>query len=164
MIITAAYRQADQDYLTRLTVKELAEMLTIAGIKGRSKATTKTAKIDLLMTAYFGYSVDESGNITQDMPEVVEVTEITAKTPKTTKKQPTRAALNEKANVYDWMVVNLGDRYAIQHSRARSGDNMVTARSLSTIARRLSKLIKEWQYAYLEGTRYEFCQKYTAKR
>ena len=168
MIVTEAYKQADQDYLEACTCKELSEKLTIAGIKGRSKATTKAQKVELLMTAYFGYGYDAAGNITQNITPIAQNTEnsaeISQKPAKTAKPEPTRRELAEEAQIYGWDVVNLNGIYAIQHDRARPGEYMATAKTLKRIATRLKGLIAEWQYATVDCTQHKFYDRYFWKK
>lgn len=149
--------EADRQYLTSLTVKELGQMLTNAAIAGRSKAKTKAEKVEMLLTEFFGYNQDAEGEISQKV-------ENTPKVEKIAPNQPTRKELAEKASIYGWNVVNLEGIYAIQHDRARSTEYMATARTLKAIARRLDKLITEWLCATVDCTQQRFLDRYYWKK
>lgn len=157
MIVTEAYKNADREYLEGCTVKELSQKLTIGNIKKRSKATTKAQKIELLLSDYFGYSTDENGIITQNIPTA----ELEApKMAKKARKQPTRRELDVKAQQHGWTVVMEGETVALKHDRAMYGDNMATARSVPAMARKLAKIKSEYLCAMCDGTPSAFYSKY----
>lgn len=140
MIVTEAYKNARRQQLQALTVKELSKRLTESNIKGRSKATTKALKVELLLTECFGAGTDENGSITQNIPEIQPKG---LKTAQKSEKELTRENLNKKAQLLGWEIVPFGIYYAIRHQDALPYKFMATARTLNAIARKLTDLKKQ---------------------
>jgi len=135
-----------------MTVKDMTWFLKSAEVKGRSKATTRALKIDLIMTAYYGYP---TASIAPKAPKA-------AKAPKAKKAPVTRASLATIANVYGWEVIGNGDQFIIRHERARADRNMATAKSLTAIAKKLKNIISEFECLTVDNRISEFYSKYYA--
>ncbi len=132
-----------------MSVKDMTWFLKSAEIKGRSKATTRALKIDLIMTAYYGYP---TAPIAPKAP----------KAPKAKKEPVTRASLAKVANIYGWEVIGNGDQFIIRHERARADRNMATAKTLPAISKKLKNIISEFECLTVDNRASEFYSKYYA--
>lgn len=157
---------ADKAALEAQTCKELSLTLSISEVEGRSKATTKAQKVELVLKMVFGYTISTEGGIAQDNAPIASEAPQTAqnvkKSPKTAKTQPTRSKLAKKADLYDWGVINTGNGYAIVHNRATKLNHyMASSRTIGGIATRLNRLIAEYKAARADGgSEIAFYQKY----
>lgn len=164
MKLTDAQEYAlDKAALELQTVAELTLTLQIAEVAGRSKATTKAKKIEMILRVLFGYIVFTDDSIGRDTgsAKITPQASATPKPPAKPRKEPSRRELALKAQVYGWDVIHCGGIYIVQHQNAHNHKQyMVKSTSLPALARRLSKLITEWQCATAELTQHKFLDKY----
>jgi ribosomal protein S9 len=162
--ITTNTRPIDSYYTQNLAIVEsmsvnnMTWFLKSAEIKGRSKATTRALKINLIMTAYYGYPKAPIAPTAPIAPKAPKA----AKAPKAKKAPVTRASLAKIANVYGWEVLGNGDQFIIRHERARADRNMATAKSLTAIAKKLKSIISEFECLTVDNRISEFYGKYYA--
>lgn len=115
--------------LSKQTVKELSGILAIGNVAGRSKATTKAQKIEMILVECFHYEPEFKSE-----PDVVS-TPKTAKAPKVT-----RRSLAVEAGVYEWEVVAVDGIYFVND---RMGRELARAKTIKTIAKRLDQLMND---------------------